>query len=166
MTGEGVLWVIAEVGVGIAGFTGLIAAFGFKTSKWSDMDIFQFTTLAAASLCAVMFAVLPFIPYYYGMPEPTLWRFGSAIIIGVHIVAVLAQTGRLRRARQSRIRPADKVLGTTVAVGLVVAITANVLNILSDEPTISAYLVSLLFLLYISVATFGRLIYVIATSKG
>jgi hypothetical protein len=67
-----------EVSIAIAGFSGIIAAFGQRSESWQDADQVMLRILLTASSTALFFSILPFVVLDSGIEHSTFWRSASA----------------------------------------------------------------------------------------
>ena len=153
------LLTIAELAIGFAGFSGVVAAFTHRTGL-SETDRYLFIILFTVALLAVFASFVPFGFHYLGSAGPALW-FGSSVvtlIAGVVIGAVLgvAAPASLRAAKLPGF-----LNGAVVTLGLPLMIFAcHVFNIVG-WPTESGpllYVAGLLLWLLIAGANFLRLV--------
>ena len=69
------LQTLAEVGVAIAGFTGVVVVLGRRArGDWSPPEIQWLHMLLLSSLCVVFFALLPVVLENAGLAPALVWR--------------------------------------------------------------------------------------------
>jgi hypothetical protein len=89
---------IAQVGVSLAGFSGLIAAIRTTAPEgWRPRDIWSLSVMLAASIGALALALLPPWLALFDWPESRVFRVSNAIAC-VYIGSFLAITLRAGRA--------------------------------------------------------------------
>ena len=95
---EALLFTIAEIGIVLAGFSGVVAAFHLpETRTWSPTEIRVLWFLIGDGILVVFFSLLPVPLSLANWPETTLWGFCSAILGSWFIVGFLiAIRGELR----------------------------------------------------------------------
>ena len=77
---ESSLYTIAEVGVTLAGFSGLVVAFQRRDLKsWSPPDFMNFLFLITNTLLVVLLSLLPIPLLLWGLPEGAIWSRTLAI---------------------------------------------------------------------------------------
>ena len=76
------LLTIAELAIGIAGFSGIIAAF-LQGGGLHPFDRFRFVNLFITVFAALVLAFLPLLLDGFISPEEKLWRISSGAMIGV-----------------------------------------------------------------------------------
>ena len=78
---ESSLYTIAEVGVTLAGFSGLVVAFQRRDlSSWSPGEFLSFFFLITNSLLVVIFSLLPIPLLLWGLSEGTIWAVCSPLM--------------------------------------------------------------------------------------
>ncbi len=155
MTGEGTLWVVAEIAIGFAGFTGVVAVFGKQS--WGALNRYRFTALWATSLSTMLFALFPFLLVHGGLTEAEVWRYSSgalALLVTVVNAVELPRTWKLR----SRMPRVDKVALLALTFVLLGAIGGLAWNAGSPTPTVAPYLAALMYLLLVATTMFVRLL--------
>ena len=73
MEGGDALGLIAEVGIAIAGFAGVIAALRAPGGRIAPYAAFRIGTLLGTSALAVLLALLPFAFHFAGLTSATIW---------------------------------------------------------------------------------------------
>ena len=85
------LYIVAEVSVGLAGFTGVIAALQGRDG-WHPSDIWRVVSLLCITFSALFVALVPVGLHAAGIGESSVWRisggFGIANIVAGHIVMI------------------------------------------------------------------------------
>ena len=76
------LLVIAELGIGLAGFSGVVVAFR-RSGGLRRPERFLFIALVTAALCVAFLAFVPFGFHYAGQAGATLWMGSSAVMASV-----------------------------------------------------------------------------------
>ncbi len=85
MTHADILLTFAEIGIGLAGFTGVVATFGHR-GRLSPLDVFRFLSAFAIAIFLTVASLLPVGLHHMGLGETMVWRIGS--LLGVGYVAV------------------------------------------------------------------------------
>ena len=73
--GAEVLLTAAEIAIGLAGFSGVVAAF----TRLRTEDRVRFLMLVGGSFFVVVLAFVPFLLDLAGLPERSVWRWASAL---------------------------------------------------------------------------------------
>ena len=75
----GALLTLAEIGIGLVGFAGLVLAVTRRHSKMSRSEVIELRELVRAGLGGVALALFPVGALLLGATGPSLWRWASAI---------------------------------------------------------------------------------------
>lgn len=101
MQGSDQLTAIAEVGVALAGFTGVIGALGMRDhTSLSEAARLQVWLMLEFSLGTVFFSLLPFAPANFGAADSLIWSISSgvmAVFMLVHFMIVGPRIRELNR---------------------------------------------------------------------
>jgi hypothetical protein len=121
------LAVLAEVAVGLAGFSSIIVVFRRRsaTDAWEPEDAFRFKIMLEASLVAGLFAISPGALAGVGLAPDLLWSVHSAVLL-IYMVSNL-----LRRSYQFRALPTQSLnprVAGVLLVGGVITIIVQALN--------------------------------------
>ncbi len=93
MSESDILQTFAEVGVAIAGFTGVVFVLGNRAAgEWSRAERIHFRILLESSVYLVLFAILPVVLNSY-LSTGASWRW-SAGVLGVSFFGVVAGVWR------------------------------------------------------------------------
>jgi len=128
VTGESALALIAEVSVGLAGFSGIVLVLARRESiPW---DAWRTLSLLGFSLGALTLSMVPFGLSFSGVPEPDVWRLSSAAMT---LYSVVFSTGLLRLLRHldSTQLPYYRPVAIISSVGSVTNTVAQLLNSLA-----------------------------------
>ena len=160
MEGESILQTMAEVSVALAGFTGVVAAFGQRREQWSATDTLRFRVMLGTSLSALGFSILPFAVHHMGAEPTATWGISSAILAGFFVIMVLVDTRRMRQlgaTKDAAFRMWVPLLGFSLAS---VAIVSQVLNALSIgfHRSFGPYFLALCCMLLVCAIMFIRLL--------
>jgi hypothetical protein len=80
MEEAGALYSIAEVSIGLAGFTGVVTALQGR-GVWHQLDIWRVVNLLIVTFGTLFLALTPIALHSYGIHAPALWRASSAFAI-------------------------------------------------------------------------------------
>ena len=168
MYAESVLESIAQIGVSLAGFAGIVGALAGDKLRPVDPELWlPFWVMISSGLSIVFVALFPFLPYQFGLPEHVSWAASSAFATLLITGNLAFFTPRFLRARRAG------VLGRTVAFDVLlyvvsfVLLVSQVLNTLGIGLRRSAagFLTGLFLLLAISALNFVFLIYVLGLPR-
>lgn len=158
MESSDVLLTLAEIAIGLAGFSGVVAAFS-RTRSFSPEDRVRFLMLIGGTFSVVVLAFVPFLMRYAGMEGSEVWRWSSAVFAVVFAVAFpLIRAGRKTILKYGTAAPGWSV--ALVALLGLVAFLLQIGNVLSwpFAPGPFAYVVGLVVFLIGSGAIFVYLV--------
>jgi hypothetical protein len=149
---------LAEIGVAIAGFSGVVAAFGVRAAgPWTADDRLRLAFLVTCSMTVVFFSMLPIAMSAMHMSAPVVWRIASGLLaIWLILADILAfrSVARARHRFQLRSRPWLKWL---VRIGDAAAVSALLYSAIWMADA-GLLLFALLWLLLQSVIMFTELL--------
>jgi len=157
------LALVAELAIGLAGFSGLVAVVGARTGRDApEVDAARLRAALEFSLLAAAFALLPNLPSEAGMREPQVLRLCSALLAA----SGAAFTAFKVRSVQSLPNVAFRgwhVFWPSLSGSAVIVLTAAA----SDAvPLTAAYLWGLYVYLTLSALTFLRLVRSLLARNG
>ncbi len=165
MQGSGVLTVIAEIGVALAGFSGIVVALRQRTvESWSPAEIFRLRLMLYASVSTFLFALLPFIPYHLGASPSLTWSVSSlvlAVLFGSALILPATRTPPSRTGLSFRWWVFYSS-GTVIAISVLLANAGGLLG----GPSFGLYLVGLAWLLLYATTLFVRLVLAPFATRG
>jgi hypothetical protein len=160
LEGEAILQTTAEVSVALAGFTGVVAAFGQRRRHWSPADTLRFRIMLGTSLSALGISILPFAVHYMGAEPTTTWGISSALLAGFSVVMILLNTHWIRQLGAWR-DPSFKwwvpLLCYPLAIATTVGLVLNALDI-GFHRTFGPYFLALCSVLLFSALMFVQLL--------
>jgi hypothetical protein len=96
----GTLSTFAEVGIALAGFSGVVVALGRRAlGEWVPVDRLRSTTLVTLSLLLVVFSLLPLVLEPLDLSELTSLRLCNGLFAAGHASVVYSSVIRLRQFR-------------------------------------------------------------------
>ena len=102
MSAEAFLSSVVEIGIGMAGFAGIIAAVRQRdVTSWNPHHRVLLQMLFTSSGAAVLFSLIPSILVEGGLTKETTWRAGSALLFAWFVAA---PGYRLYQARRPDVR--------------------------------------------------------------
>jgi hypothetical protein len=160
LEGESILQTMAEVSVALAGFTGVVAAFGQRRERWTLADTIRFQGMLGTSLTVLVFSILPFAIHNLGAKATATWAISSGLLAGLLVIVMPVETRRMRKAiaqRDSQFRMWPVVLAFCLAS---VAIITQVLNALGIgfQHAFGPFFLGLVCLLLLCALMFIRLL--------
>jgi hypothetical protein len=88
---------IAEVSIGLAGFSGVVAALQAQ-GHWNPWDRLRTGSLLAVALGALVLSLLPVVLDSLGMPGERVWRLSSVCMLGYGLIYAAVTWRAARRA--------------------------------------------------------------------
>jgi hypothetical protein len=109
MQNEGFLLAIAQIGVTLAGFSGLVVAIrGAPPTAWHPRDMWSLSWMFGTSLGALFLALLPLLLGYFRLRDGVIWTSASLVlsIFMVVFAVTMAVSGRrlTRLGHRPRVR--------------------------------------------------------------
>ena len=101
MNAENALEAFAAISVGVAGFSAIVVALAANTVIYDSRRLtWALSIIFGWSLGAMLFSILPFIFYFFGMTELIVWRVGLLVMGGyVAVVGTVIMNGDRRLNR-------------------------------------------------------------------
>ena len=124
MNPESVLTSVIEVGIGIAGFSGIVAALSRTRSDWPEVARVYFSILLLMSISQVAFAFLPMLLATTGFAEEHMWRISSVVWLAWSGAILIVRITQFRRTGSS----ATPAMGATL-LGFVVGFSLQTANV-------------------------------------
>ena len=162
MQGGEALSTIAEVGLGLAGFTGILVALGRTGQAFSRPEVLRLLLLLVSSLGAMFLALLPFALHESGVGEAACWRLSSAILAAFTSIALAYLGYQIQRRRAefgALFSRSVFVVVTTGSLAIVALQLGNAMG-LGALPRSGPYVFGLLWLLFIASLQFARILFV------
>lgn len=148
---------ILQVGISIAGFSGVLIAFGRR--EWSSRAIHLLPTLLDLSFVVIVLSFVPMILLSTDMQVTSVWQTSSALT-ALYIAAVLPyREVRMRRLALER-TDLSRSLGLGLNSFVLLLSGANILWIQAQWP----HLVSLVLMLILAFGVFSYLVTELWTS--
>lgn len=99
MEGKDELLTIAEIAVGIAGFSGVIAVF-MEHGNLSLADRLRFLAVFATAFSALLLSFVPIALQYLDLSAQAVWRSSSLIMAAWSVLGLVPYPRGLRRVRE------------------------------------------------------------------
>jgi hypothetical protein len=162
LQGGEALSTIAEVGLGLAGFTGILVALGRSGAAFSRPEVLRLLLLLVSSFGAVFLALLPFALHESGVGDSACWRLSSAILAAFTTVSLAYLGYQIQRHRGEFGRLFSSAVFAVVASGSLAIVLLQLANAagLGARPRSGPYVFGLLWLLFIASLQFARILFV------
>ena len=161
MNADETLGVIAQLALGISGFSGVAIVFTRRPGRLSGLEKYRIVIVLANGFAALFLALLPIVLHGFEVAEATIWRASSAAMVAFSIWFTaywLPRALALRRTTPSLFSPvAFTVASTGHGLNTVLQILA-LLRVV--EPAAAAYVLGLVWLLFHATQQFARIMFV------
>lgn len=139
---------IAQIAVGLAGVSGVVAAF-LQRGGLPAADRLRFVALFATAFIALILAFVPIALWYAGLEQVLLWRLSSALMTLFGIVGLVSYPPGLRLV-QSHLEITARVWQTLLLVPAIANVLLQLANTVTWfwQPGFLPYLVGMLVWLY------------------
>ena len=156
------LQIIAEIGIGLAGFSGLIVAFRKDAGPLTHVQKYRLQILLALAFGAMFLALLPELLHYIGVPAGQLWRLAGLVLSCYSIVFVIWWMTASHRLKASAPEIFNWFAFSRMAAGHIIAVLLQLAVIFSllDDTSPAAYLAALIWYLLHAVQQFTRMLFV------
>jgi hypothetical protein len=167
MEGADALGLIAEIGIAIAGFAGVIAALRAPGGRIGAYAAMRIGGLLGQSATLVLAALLPFVLHSAGLTSSTVWALSSSAMAIFILLIILVSLRIFRRVAPAEVEdrsPGVRLIGPTMiafmlAIGLLQV--ANVMFIRQLWPMVTG----LLGIMAVSLFMFGYILFAPASAE-
>src|SRR5262249_34547315 len=159
---------IAEIGVSLAGFAGIVGALAGAKLRPADPRLWlPFWVMISSALSIVFAALFPFLPYHFGAPDHISWAASSAFVALLTACNLAFFTPRFLRARRDGVLTGMAAFDVLLHLISFFLLASQVLNTLGIGLPQSAggFLAGLYLMLLISALNFVFLLYVLGYSR-
>ena len=148
MDGHDELLTIAEIAVGLAGFSGVVAGF-IQRGGLSAADRLRFIALFITAFAALVLAFIPIALAYAGFQDENLWRLSSVIMMLTGIAGIVSIPFGTHRIR--------KEIATTSLLPTILLLVPALINVVVQlmnagawiwQPNFVPYLIGMLLCLF------------------
>lgn len=103
MTGSAILLTLAQLSLGLAGFTGVVLAFRqHGVEAWPEHEQVRFRYMLELAAYSILFELLPFLLHHLGLHETGTWATCSALL-ALWFVSRIVLTMRISPTIMSRL---------------------------------------------------------------
>lgn len=168
MDAESILEAIAEIGVALAGFAGIVGALAGGKLRPADPELWlPFWVMISGGISLVVAALFPFLPYHLGAPDRVSWAASSAVVTVLTACNLAVFTPRFERARRAGFLAgtlAFNVLLYLLSFFLLVSQGLNALGVGLPQSA-GGFLIGLYLMVLISALNFVFLLYVLGRPR-
>ena len=150
---------LAQIALGIAGFSGVVIAVSDRPTHHTRPDFLRILSLLVLSLGALMLALIPSGLALAQVPRESIWRIGSSAAVLASLAWASYFPSRLRREARSVLFPTSILLPATVLGVLNLAFQVlNAAGIFAGVAA-SVYYFGIVWLLLYSAAIFANVVF-------
>ena len=165
MDAQYVLQAIAQIGVSLAGFAGIVGALAGEKLRPANPEVWlPFWVMISSGLSIVFAALFPFLPYHLGAPDRLSWAASSAFVTVLTACNLAVFTPRFLRAQRDGFLPRMLPFNVFLHLNSFFLLVSQVLNTLGVglSQTAGGFLIGPYLMLLISALNFVFLLYVLA----
>lgn len=162
MPGQEALSTVAEVSIGLAGFSGIVVAFIHRKGQMSALDRLRLGVLLVAAFAAVILVLVPFALHHLGIDGDPLWSTASVVmslLMSMQIAAMLVLIRRFYRSHHEIFNV--WVIGPVITtyIGMILLQIMNTSGAFW-HPSLGVYYIGLLWLVTHAAIQFTRILFV------
>jgi hypothetical protein len=157
-----ILPTIAEVALGIAGFSSVMTAFMKRPGKLTRIEIYRIAVLLGASLGAMFLAFVPLLCSGLGAGASASWRVSSAAMIVYTLIAGTIYLVASFRVSRDAPEIFNRVLFVAIAMGHLVNSALQLTSVLRADLAVAGgiYLTGLIWFLLHAAVQFSRILFI------
>lgn len=151
---------LAQVAIGLAGFSAILVALSGKPHQWTPVDAFRIRNILAFTFQSVFLSLIPFVLAFFSLPESTVWKASLLTIATASLADVLlVLTGVYRLSRPERAVLKAMVVSTVTAVLFIMAAVelGAAFNLVRPAPAV--FFLGLIVLLGVSTVLVARFLF-------
>lgn len=154
------LLTLAQVAIGLAGFSAILVALSGKPHQWTPVDAFRIRNILALSFQSVFLSLIPFVLAFFSLPESTVWKV-SLLIIAIATLGgvLLVLSGVYRLSRPERAVLNAVVVSTVIAILLITAAVELFAAFAIFRPAPGVFFLGLVVLLGVSTVLVARFLF-------
>lgn len=168
LAGSNVLIALAEVAIGFAGFSAVVAAL-FRRRRTGDampFDEVRFLVMLEFSLTVLVFSLLPLALGLFEIGEERVWRIASGLLAAFLIFHLVGDYFLTIRRKRVALQSITWSIYVVASVGVAACALALVLSALGFQVGTAAgvYTTCLLWLVILAAIHFTRMAWLVASS--
>jgi hypothetical protein len=154
------LLTLAQVAIGVAGFSAILVALSGKPHQWTPVDAFRIRNILAFSFQSVFLSLVPFVLAFFSLRESAVWHV-SLLILAIATLGgvVLVLSGVYRLAPSERAVLKTLVVSTVVAVLCLMAGVELLAVFGVVRPAPAVFFLGLVVLLAVSAVLVARFLF-------
>jgi hypothetical protein len=154
------LLTVAQIAIGLAGFSAILVALSGKPHQWKPVDAFRIRNILAFTFQSVFLSLTPFVLAFFAWPESTVWKAALLVIALAtfgNVLLVLSGVYRLSGAERAVLNAG--VVSTVTAVLFVTAAVELLAAFGMVRPAPAVFFLGLLVLLAVSTVLVARFLF-------
>jgi hypothetical protein len=161
LNGADALTTIAEVAVGLAGFSGVVVVLGRQPGEFSRVEAGRLIVLLLSSFGAMFFALLPYALLPLDLGLSAVWRTASGLVAVFALSHLTISYVELRRVRSEAPEIYNRSVAAIHFAILTVVLLLQLVGVArGGELALSLYIFGLLGLLTVAAFQFVRILFV------
>jgi hypothetical protein len=163
MEGADTLQLLAELSIGVLGFSGVVAVLGRRgLGEWTDLDRVRFRIMVRIAAIVLVLSLLPFPFRSAGLGASSVWSWASgsgALLFALFLVSYLQDVDRRRAHLWSNpaVSKFAHIYALCTAVAAPLLLSLNAIGVIFER-TATPYLTASLLLFGVAVVSFLRLL--------
>jgi hypothetical protein len=154
------LLALAQVAIGVAGFSAILVALSGKPHLWTPVDAFRIRNILAFSFQSVFLSLVPFVLAFFSLPEPTVWHVSLLVLVVATVADVLLVLSGVYRLSPSERAVLKALVVSTVVAVLCLTAAVELLAIFSIvRPASAVFFLGLVVLLGVSTVLVARFLF-------
>jgi hypothetical protein len=155
---EGILTTLAEVGIALAGFSGIVAVLGGRAGDtWSEVDRLRLSLLVHTSFAAVIWSFAPLLLTAADLSTAIVWQVTSGAYVAYLLVVLAYRSRQMRAAVRAGWVETEPAYAVLLVCGALAAMVLQLVNALSLR-TLWPHAVAILWALFVGFMQFLRLL--------
>lgn len=166
MDATSTLEVIAEIGVALAGFAGVIGALAGEKLRPADPEVWlPFWVMISGGVSIVFAALLPFLPCHFGATDHVTWAVSSAFVTILTACNHAYFTPRFIKAQRAGVLARTLTFSIFLHLISFCLLVSQILNMfgIGFSQSVGGFLIGLYLMLLISVLNFVFLLYILGS---
>lgn len=154
------LLTLAQIAIGLAGFSAILVALSGKPHQWTPVDAFRIRNILALSFQTVFLSLIPFVLAFFSLPESKVWQVSLLIIaLGTLGGVLLVLSGVYRLSRPERAVLNAVVVSTVTAILSTMAVVELLAAFGIVRPATGVFFFGLVVLLGVSTVLVARFLF-------
>jgi hypothetical protein len=129
MESEGILTALAEVGIAIAGFSGIVVALQHRSGRWLEIDKVRFSMLLQLSLASVFWSLIPILLHLVNPAKTFVWAWSSGLWLAYILATLVYRLPRNIPAVTAAPEPWSRFMGAYMFTSLTLQVLLQTTNL-------------------------------------